>query len=398
MLNSSSNLSSVNVPKEFNATVAKYWQYYAAVLAGLEIHERKASKLPTLHQEVSTAYERHVLNILRVDREKLDPKLDKETLMAESFKKNSEQLSGDKIWRKFNDAKLGINNRLSPIWADLTKNGIPSGKQVEDILFEVRKASFEAKERERLASSKKRKTFESPEHEKQYELNNPPKPLENDWYPLEWIAFVRLGPPALGNCHPMFKASISNGPSPSGKASSSSSSSSSVVDIEDIDCFAKGPTISSLKTSRAEQRKKQKVEDQKKRSLSGGVDDLTIMSSSYNSNNTGTSPEEDGFVDGEKLLDNNKKKQAEVSAKQTKFLEEESKSFKELLSNQQRQQTMDALKFLITVEVDEIEKQELIKQYKKLVVNDLININNNNVNQNNNNNNNNINYDDELIE
>ena len=128
----------MDVSVEYSAAVIKYWQFFCAALAGLEIHERKCARLATLHAELATAYDRHAGNLLMNEKEKFDARVTLATLKASKFSKTSEDLSGEVIWRKFNEAKLVINNKLSPIWASLTKNGIPSGKQVVDIIREVR--------------------------------------------------------------------------------------------------------------------------------------------------------------------------------------------------------------------------------------------------------------------
>ena len=61
------------------------------------------------------------------------------------------------------------------------------------------------KRKKQLQKKKGNFTFTSLAEETQFDNDNQVKPISENDFPLEWIAFVRLGPPALGNCHDISK-------------------------------------------------------------------------------------------------------------------------------------------------------------------------------------------------
>jgi len=365
-------INGVDVPVEYSATVVKYWQFYCATLAGLEIHERKCAKLATLHAEVAIAYDRHAANLLKNEKEKFDARVTLVTLKASKFSKTSEELTGEVIWRKFNEAKLVINNKLSPIWASLTKNGIPSGKQVVDIIREVRMSYYETKAKETIAKKKGSQIFTSLAEETQFDNANQVKPISENDFPLEWIAFVRLGPPALGNCHDMFKISLSNGPpednfdmvSPCSSSSATEQSSSSQQDggytvsgsnnrstTSSITTASGGGNSKRSSLSRNEQRKRMKnsVDDEEKKPVVGGGDAAKKLE---RINNIGKAMESNNQILERQI-------NAEFNRQKLEATNQKQKIWTEKLQG---------LKFMIELADDVSEKKQLIIEYKLLLM------------------------------
>jgi hypothetical protein len=92
--------------------------------------------------------------------------------------------SGLSLWRKWLDIKSYLRNTMSSAWMKLLgpDGGLPSGKNMDDMLLALRGDCFYALEAHNMANSKKKGGYQ----QKQFSTNL-------DWYPLEWEIFLQYG-------------------------------------------------------------------------------------------------------------------------------------------------------------------------------------------------------------
>ena len=92
--------------------------------------------------------------------------------------------NGFTLWRKYGEIKRYIQSTITSSWDSLMgpDGNIPSGKNLDDMLLETRRLSFNKDEEQKAKKSKKKGGYEIQEF-----VKNP------EWYPLEWEIFLKYG-------------------------------------------------------------------------------------------------------------------------------------------------------------------------------------------------------------
>ena len=89
--------------------------------------------------------------------------------------------TGPSLWRKFKEIRLVIMNDITPLLSKKMPGGmIPSGKSFAELLLAVRQELYGIAEEKARKNSKSQKPYKS-------------LPFTDQWYPVEWDAFVTFG-------------------------------------------------------------------------------------------------------------------------------------------------------------------------------------------------------------
>jgi hypothetical protein len=128
---------------DLTATVLKIWQRLCACLASLETHERIKSHNIDKKAYCLEAYKRYAEEIVITFKGLIPVELTAERLCCESFN-SSNKLTGKQIWETiWDDTQKNISNIFFPIFWKTFPQGIPSGKQIDDVALEFRKKLFD---------------------------------------------------------------------------------------------------------------------------------------------------------------------------------------------------------------------------------------------------------------
>ena len=152
------------LPKVMTGAVLRIWQRLVVVRAACAVIERPREKNIDKYGDMKAAYEHNAALVVDLYKLLMPAGMTVEVLLQKTVNVKT-PMTGKQPWDMWTTTNSAVVNDLLPAWHKHTRGGVPSGQQLDDVLFSFRQLMWDILKNEAFFEQAALVDYKTPGHE-----------------------------------------------------------------------------------------------------------------------------------------------------------------------------------------------------------------------------------------